>query len=228
MMADASTYFNFYRAAETPATANRLWFINLIRMLFGLMLMTLLTDLSIVMFLPDGLALLKETYHQEVMYLSSNINAQSIDLIAHWVNTTYEWVFIKTGIHGYLYTGGNRFTANLISGLWPLIQGAMIGLQIFMIRLSVIVLMLPFVALVMAVAASDGYLEWYRRRTGGARESAFIYHRSKRLVSWSLAGLWFFYLVPPFAIDPVYLFIPSILLIGLFTRLSIQFFKKYV
>jgi integrating conjugative element membrane protein (TIGR03747 family) len=227
-MADSSSFFNFYRVAEKKETKNQLWFIKLVQILFGLLLMTLLMDLGIVMFWPDGLALLKDTYHQEVQYLSLNINAQTTELISSWVNTAYEWVFIKSSIQGYLYSGGNRITSGLITGFWPMIQGAMIGFQIFMIRLCVIILMLPFIVMVMVVAASDGYLEWYRRRTGGARESAFIYHRSKHMVSWSLVGLWFLYLVPPFAINPVYIFIPSILLLGLFSRLSIQFFKKYV
>ena len=40
-------------------------------------------------------------------------------------------------------------------------------------------------------------------------------------------GMWFFYLVPPFAIDPIYIFLPTIILLGLFSRLSVQFFKKY-
>ncbi len=227
-MADSSSFFNFYRVAEKKETKNQLWFIKLIQILFGLLFMTLLTDLGIVMFWSDGLALLKDTYHQEVQYLSININAQTTELISSWVNTAYEWVFIKTGVHGYLYSGGSRITSGLISGFWPMIQGAMIGFQIFMIRLCVIILMLPFIIMVMVVAASDGYLEWYRRRTGGARESAFIYHRSKHMVSWSLIGLWFLYLIPPFAINPVYIFLPSIVFLGGFSRLSIQFFKKYV
>ncbi|MBT4195014.1 MAG: DUF4400 domain-containing protein [Gammaproteobacteria bacterium] len=228
-MADSSSYFNFYRAAQTPSESkNRLWFINVLRMLIALLFMTLLTDLAIVMFWPDGLQLLKDTYQKEVLYLSANIDRETTGLISQWVNTAYEWTFIKTGVQGYLYSGGNQLTGGLISGMWPMIQGAMIGFQIFMIRLSVLILMVPFILLIMLVLGSDGYLEWYRRRTEGARESAFIYHRSKHMVSWSMAGMWFFYLVPPFAIDPIYIFLPTIILLGLFSRLSVQFFKKYI
>ena len=227
-MADSSSYFNFYRVAQTPEPNNQLWFINLLRMVVALLFMTLLTDLAIVMFWPDGLQLLKNTYSQEVQYLTANIKAPTIERITYWVKSAYDWIFIKTGIQSYLYSGGNQITGSLISGMWPMIQGVMIGFQIFMIRLSVIILMLPFIVLVMLVSATDGYLEWYRRRTGGARESAFIYHRSKHMVSWSLAGLWFFYLVPPFAVDPIYIFLPAILFLGIFSRLSVQFFKKYV
>ena len=227
-MSDASSFFNFYRAAESEKPRDYPWFISLIRMLLAILFLTLITNIGIVMLLPDGLMILKNTYAQEVQYLSTNIDSQTTLMISSWVNLAYEYVFIKTGIHGYLYSGGNQLTGSLISGMWPYIQGAIIGFQIFMIRLSVIILMLPFVILVMLVAASDGYLEWFRRRTGGARESAFIYHRSKHLVSWSLVGLWVLYLVPPVAVDPLYVFLPTIAFIFVFTKLSVQFFKKYI
>jgi integrating conjugative element membrane protein (TIGR03747 family) len=227
-MADSSSYFNIYRAAQQQREGNLPWIIGLIRALFIILLSTLLIDIGIVMFMPDGLQLLKDTYHTEIQYLSRNLDARSTDFITAWVNQSYEWVFIKTGLHGVLHSNGNQFTNSLISGMRPIIQGAMIGFQIFMIRLAVIALMLPFLALVSIVAASDGFLGWYRRRTGAARESAFIYHRSKRMVAWSIFGLWFFYLVPPFAIDPAYIFLPVLMLLSLFIRLSVQYFKKYI
>ena len=227
-MADSSSYFNFYRVAQQPARGNSLWFINILRALVMLLLMTLLTDLLVVLFWPDGLQVLKNTYTQEIQYLSANIDERTAGVISSWVNTAYDWSFVKTGIHHYLYSGGNGITSSIISGVWPAFQGSMIGFQIFIIRLSVIVLMLPFLLLMMIIGATDGYLQWYLRRTSGARESAFIYHRSKRIACWSLFGFWFLYLVPPFSIDPAWIFIPSILLIALFTRLTVQYFKKYV
>ena len=227
-MSDSSSFFNIYRAAEKHESKNQLWFVRLIQAIAWLLLMTLLTDVGIVMFWPDGLNLLKSTYHQEVQYLSHNIDDVTTQRIATWTNTAYDWVFVKTGVQGYLYSGHNRIANGLISGFWSVLQGVMIGFQVFMIRLCVIVLMLPFILMVMIVAASDGYLEWYRRRTGGARESAFIYHRAKHMLNWSLIGFWFLYLVPPFAINPVYIFLPSVIFLGIFARLSIQYFKKYI
>ncbi len=190
--------------------------------------MTLLIDIGIVFFWPDGLGLLTRTYDQEVQYLSRNIDERTTELISSWVQSSYELVFVKTGMQKYLHSGGGQLTNNLITGMWPVLQGIMIGFQIFMIRMSVLILMLPFTALIVAVAAADGFTEWYKRRTGGARESAFIYHRSKHMVAWALTGLWVFYLMPPFAVDPVYVFLPTILLLGLFSRLAVQYFKKYL
>jgi integrating conjugative element membrane protein (TIGR03747 family) len=227
-MADSSSYFNIYRAAEQQRQGELPWIIGLIRALLIILFSTLLIDIGIVMFLPDGLQLLKDTFDTEVQYLSRNLDARSTDFITGWVNQAYEWVFVRTGLHDVLHSKGNAFTSSLVSGMWPIIQGAMIGFQVFMIRLTVIVLMMPFLALISIVAASDGFLGWYRRRTGAARESAFIYHRSKRMVAWSIFGLWFFYLVPPFDIDPVYIFLPTTVLLGTFIRFSVQYFKKYI
>jgi len=193
-----------------------------------LLFATIITDLGIVLFVPDGLQLLKDTYSEEVQYLSASLDNRSETFVSEWVNKIYQFVFVKSGIHSYLYSGGGSITPNLISGMWPLIQGITIGFQIFIMRLAVIVLMMPFLLLVMLVTAADGYLGWYKRRTEGGRESGFIYHRSKNLVGWSLIGLWFFYLVPPFAIDPLYIFLPSICILGVSTRLSVQYFKKYI
>ncbi len=227
-MADSSSFFNFYRSAEKARPEHLPWFIKLIQTLLLILFMTLLTDLGIVMFVPDGLQMLKDAYNDEIRYLSANIDLRATEFISRLVDMSYNWVFIKTGIYDYLYSGGNQLSSSLIVGMWPLMQGVMIGFQIFMIRLSVLILMLPFLLLMMVVAAADGYLEWYRRRTGGARESGFIYHRSKSMVTWAITGLWFFYLIPPFAVDPIYVFIPTVFLLTIFTRLTIQFFKKYV
>jgi integrating conjugative element membrane protein (TIGR03747 family) len=227
-MADANSFFNIYSAGNSQDTRNKFWLVRLLQTLLGILLMTLIINLGIVFFYPDGLQLLKNTYNSEVQYLNASIGLNASNFITLWVNTAYEWIFIKTGIHRYFHTGGSGQASSIVAGLWPIMQGVMIGLQIFMIRLSIIVLMLPFVCLAMFVCASDGYLAWYKRRTGGDRESGFIYHRSKKVLSWSLIGLWIIYLIPPIAIDPSFVFVPSILLGGMSTKLSIQYFKKYI
>jgi len=227
-----SSFFNFYRAADQHRRhdKNPLWFVRLLQAMLALLGMTLLTDMAVVLFVPDGLNLLKETYYTEVRYLIEELDPLAAERITRWSQTAYHWTFVKTGLESFLYNfgSGDGVINSLVKGFWPVFQGAIIGFQIFVIRVSVIVLMLPFLVLAMLVGASDGYLEWFRRRTGGARESAFIYHRSKHMLNWSLIGFWFLYLIPPFAVNPAYIFIPSALILGLFSRLSIQFFKKYI
>jgi len=227
-VADASSFFNFYSAADKARPVKFAWYFQIVRSLLASAIMAILIDMGIVMFMTGGLEMLKETYRIEVQYLSTGMNAQSIELVTTWVSESYRVLFIETGIHDYLYNSNNRISSPIITGMWPMLQGAMIGFQVFMIRLSVIALFLPFILLATIVSVSDGFLGWYLRRTSGARESGFIYHRSKFFLTWGIASLCFLYLVPPFAVNPLYIFIPMIIITALCTRLSVQYFKKYV
>lgn len=230
-MPDMGSYFNIYRAADKAdrnRVQRRFWLIELLRSLALILMASLLLDLLIVLFLPQGLELLQNTYRREIGYLSLQVDEITAATISSWVNSAYDWVFIRSGIQGFIQNHGGSISGQLITLSWPALQGIMIGFQIFCIRLMVIVLMLPLLLLMLMVAASDGYLLWYRRRTSGGRESSFIYHRAKRLLSGSLFLFWFIYLVFPFAINPAWIFVPSMLLLAAFTRLTIQYFKKYV
>ncbi len=227
-MADASSFFNFYSVAEKARPVRVAWYVQIIRSLLASAIMAILIDMGIVMFMTGGLEMLKETYRVEVQYLSTSMNTQSIELVTIWVSESYRILFIETGIHNYLYTSNNQISSPIIVGMWPLLQGAMIGFQVFMIRLSVIVLFMPFILLTIIVSISDGFLGWYLRRTSGARESGFIYHRSRFFLTWGISSLCFLYLVPPFAINPTVIFIPLITISAACTRLSVQYFKKYV
>ncbi len=227
-MADASSFFNFYSVAEKARPVRVAWYVQIIRSLLASAIMAILIDMGIVMFMTGGLEMLKETYRVEVQYLSTSMNARSTELVTIWVSESYRILFIETGIHDYLYTSNHQISSPIIVGMWPLLQGAMIGFQVFMIRLSVIVLFMPFILLSIIVSISDGFLGWYLRRTSGARESGFIYHRSRFFLTWGISSLCFLYLVPPFAINPTVIFIPLIIISAACTRLSVQYFKKYV
>lgn len=227
-MADASSFFNFYSTADKSKPVRVAWYFQIVRSLLASAIMAILIDMGIVMFVTGGLEMLKETYIVEVQYLSTSMNTQSIERLMQWVSESYRVLFIETGIHDYLYTSNHQISSPIINGMWPLLQGAMIGFQVFMIRLSVIVLFMPFILLTIIVSSADGFLGWYLRRTSGARESGFIYHRSKFFLSWGITSLCFLYLVPPFAINPLYIFIPMIIITTACTRLSVQYFKKYV
>ncbi len=226
-MADASSFFNFYSAADKSRPVRFAWYFQIARSLLASAIMAILIDMGIVMFMTGGLEMLKETYRVEVQYLSTSMNTQSIELVTTWVSESYRVLFIETGIHAYLYTSNHRISSPIIAGMWPLLQGAMIGFQVFMIRLSVIVLFMPFILMTILVSISDGFLGWYLRRTSGARESGFIYHRSKFFLTWGVTTLCFLYLVPPFAVNPLYIFIPLSIMTAACTRLSVQYFKKY-
>ena len=104
----------------------------------------------------------------------------------------------------------------------------MIGLKLFALRMGILILAAPFLAIVTVVAMADGFVGWYLRRTGGKRESGFIYHRAKRGLAWSFLLLWIVYLIPPIPLDPKYFLPPFLLVTSIATRLHVAFFKKYL
>ena len=197
-------------------------------------LLVLIIDLFCVFVLwsPDGVSRLEQTLHQELAYLG--LPQAKVDILVGVATSFYETVFVSTGIDGMmrhassLPSSSNSTEIEFVETLRPAIETAMIGLQLFALRLGVILLTLPFFAIVILGAISDGFLGWYLRRTGGERESGFIYHRAKRALAWSIVGLWVVYLLPPIPMDPKYILPPFLLIAGIATRLQVSFFKKFL
>jgi integrating conjugative element membrane protein (TIGR03747 family) len=102
------------------------------------------------------------------------------------------------------------------------------GLQLFSARLAVLVRSVPLVFLVSIAAAADGLLGWFMRRTGGGRESGFIFHRAKRHAGHALLILCFAYLVPPQTADPRMAVATFTLFVALALRVAVANFKKYL
>jgi integrating conjugative element membrane protein (TIGR03747 family) len=199
-----------------------------------LTLFVLIVDIFCVFVLwsPNGARHLESVFQQEVALLKLQ-PAQE----AFLVNVTrafYAHVFVSTGIDGALRQSTNPGTESpqtahdFANALWPVLETAMIGLKLFALRIGVLILTLPFLALITAVAIADGFVGWYLRRTGGERESGFIYHRAKRGLAWSFLLLWIVYLIPLVPMDPRYLLPPFLLASGIATRLHVAFFKKYL
>ena len=61
------------------------------------------------------------------------------------------------------------------------IRVAMVGTQLFGVRLAMLVTALPLLSLLYAVALADGLVQRAIRRASGGRESASLYHRAKHL-----------------------------------------------
>lgn len=102
------------------------------------------------------------------------------------------------------------------------------GLQLFSARLGVLALSLPLILLATIGAVADGLVTWYLRRTGGARESGFIFHRAKRHAVHALLALCLVYLVPPVTVDPRITITTFALVYMLALRVATGNFKKYL
>ena len=108
------------------------------------------------------------------------------------------------------------------------VETAILGLQLFTARLAVLVLSLPLFLPLGGAAIADGFYGWLMRRTSGARESGFIYHRAKRAVPIFFMMLWAVYLVPPVPLDPRWAIPPFLIIFTVALRLRVSYFKKYI
>ena len=199
-------------------------------------LFVLIIDLFCVFVLwsPDGVRHLEDVLHQEVELLG--LPQSDITFLAEVIQSFYDTTFVSTGVDGMMRhsvglppTNESQETAlEFTETLRPIIETAMVGLQLFALRIGVLILTLPFLVLVSIVAMADGFMGWYLRRTGGERESGFIYHRAKRGLAWSFLLLWIIYLIPPIPMNPKYLIPPFLLTAGIATRLHVAFFKKFL
>ena len=96
-------------------------------------------------------------------------------------------------------------------------------------RLAVLILSLPLFVLVGTTAVADGLYGWLMRRTGGGRESGFIYHpRETGCASVPAAGVGRMYLLPPVPMNPRWAIPPFIVLFAIALRLRVSYFKKHI
>ncbi|MGB5585915.1 MAG: DUF4400 domain-containing protein [Gammaproteobacteria bacterium] len=217
--------------AEQQRLTGLLW---LARWFFLLTLFVLIVDIFCVFMLwsPNGARHLESVFQQEVALLELQ-PAQEAFLV-DVTRAFNEQVFVSTGIDGALRQSAKpgaytpQTAHDFANALWPLLETAMIGLKLFSLRIGVLILTLPFLALITAMVMADGFVGWYLRRTGGERESGFIYHRAKQGLAWSFLLLWIVYLIPPVPMDPRYLLPPFLVASGIATRLHVAFFKKYL
>ena len=195
-------------------------------------LFVLVVDLFCVFVLwsPNGVEHLQSVLHQEIQLLG--LPQSDIDYLSGVIKAFYDAVFVSSGLDGMMRHAASSHSQqaaiDFTEIMRPVVETAMVGLQLFALRIGVLMLSLPFFLLVTVAAVADGFVGWYLRRTGGERESGFIYHRAKRGLAWSFILLWAIYLVPPIPIKSVYIIPPFLIAAGIATRLHVAFFKKFL
>ena len=105
---------------------------------------------------------------------------------------------------------------------------AMLAAKLFGTRLATAVSALPLFLLAYTAFTLDGLAERLIRKACGGRESATIYHLAKHSHFALLPVLLAIYLCVPVPIDPLWIFMPAILVSGSLLRLQAKYFKKHV
>ncbi len=100
--------------------------------------------------------------------------------------------------------------------------------EIILSRLLIFLSALPLFALIILVFAADGLVKRDIRKFQGARETTFIFHRTKYLWGFCFFIPLFIYLSLPLPLMPVLFLWVQAILLGMVAMLSATYFKKYV
>ena len=159
------------------------------------------------------------------------------EMAKNYSETFLKYTFHKSGLESLLEWA---FDSNP-SGKWLIIHikstirsladyivAAITIIQLFAVRLSILVLAIPAFLLFGAVGLVDGLVQRDLRRWGAGRESAFLYHNAKRTILPFLSMPWIVYLAMPNTIHPNYVILPFAIFFGISISITASSFKKYL
>ena len=187
---------------------------------------------------PEGVARLQSILDED-LYRAAQLGDSYNQLprvAAGTANFLYALLFEATGIHG---MGASFAQASPLSipdtivrnayvTNFEIIRVAMIGTQLFGVRLATLMMAAPLFAVFYCAALADGLAGRAIRRASGGRESASLYHRAKHLqlillVAAAAAGL-----LLPASIDPRGIWVPAVFLLAILARLQWAYYKKHL
>jgi integrating conjugative element membrane protein (TIGR03747 family) len=158
-----------------------------------------------------------------------------------WVSDAYQTLFVKSGLSEWTRRpavssadprpGLNRIRMLVLRSSQDLQVYALAAGYIaltFLVRVVVLLLTLPLFALAAFIAFLDGIVQRDIRRFGAGRESGFVYHRARALISPLALLPWGVYLSFPISIHPLWILLPSAALLGTVIRITAATFKKYL
>jgi len=236
----ASRNATFYDSGVAGALFAPLrWVFYLLMLLLALILAAWIVDWVFVFKVwPCGLARLQAILRED-LDRTAQLSSQYYDVTQFAMRTAnllYEGVFGVTGIHdmGSRFADGTALSIadtivrNTYVANYQGIQVAMIGTQLFGVRLAVLLTFWPLLALAYAAAVTDGLVQRSIRCAGGGNESANIYHRAKYFQVVLIASICALCLLLPVSVDFRGILLPSATLLTLLARYQCAYYKKYL
>jgi len=150
-------------------------------------------------------------------FLKYTFHKSGLESLLEWAfqsNSSGKWVISKT--------------RSTIREMADFIVAAITIIQLFAVRLAILVLAIPAFLLFGAVGLVDGLVQRDLRRWGAGRESAFLYHNAKRTILPFLSMPWIVYLAMPNTIHPNFVILPFAVLFGMAIAITSGSFKKYL
>lgn len=215
------------------------WLCVSVLLVLGLILAAWIVDWIFVFKVwPEGVASLQSILDQDLAR-TTRIECWYHDLpklAAASANFLYAALFQVTGIHdmGARYADAaelsipDTIVRNTYIANFEAIRVAMVGTQLFGVRMATLIMALPQLALVYGVALTDGLVQRAIRRAGGGHESASLYHRAKHLqlaltaIGLLIALLW------PASVDVRWIGVALTPALGILARLQWAYYKKHL
>ncbi|KPB13095.1 TIGR03747 family integrating conjugative element membrane protein [Pseudomonas syringae] len=169
-------------------------------------------------------------------FKSSLIIQQPGQTIGQWLELLNQWLLVKTGFADFAQQArassqGNGFwgwTNQLYVRIEDFVLSAVYVTFTFVVRLTILVLATPLFLLAALTGFVDGLMRRDLRKFGAGRESSFVYHRAKRAVLPLLIVPWIIYLSLPFSLNPMAVFLPCSVMLGVTMAITAATFKKYI
>ncbi|AZD67497.1 integrating conjugative element membrane protein, PFL_4697 family [Pseudomonas chlororaphis] len=169
-------------------------------------------------------------------FKSSLLIQQPGPTIVQWLDFLNQWLLVKTGFADFAQqarvasqgTGFRSLINQLYVSIEDFVLAAVYVIFTFVVRLTILVLATPLFLLAMFTGFVDGLMRRDLRKFGAGRESSFVYHRVKRAVVPLLVVPWIIYLSIPFSLNPMAVFLPCAVLLGVTMAITAATFKKYL
>lgn len=169
-------------------------------------------------------------------FKSSLILQQPGQTIVRWLDFLKQWLLVKTGFtdfaqHAQVSSQGKGFWGwinQLYVSIEDFVLAAVYVSLTFVVRLTILALATPLFLLAMFTGFIDGLMRRDLRKFGAGRESSFVYHRAKRAVIPLLSVPWILYLSLPFSLNPMLVFVPCAVMLGVAMAITTATFKKYL
>ncbi|VVN80185.1 hypothetical protein PS834_01022 [Pseudomonas fluorescens] len=221
--------------------------IGLVLRIIGLLIASLLFSILIefaglLLFWSDqGWRHSQAMLNSELGWLSEHFKASLIlqqpgQMIVQWLDFLDQWLLVKTGFADYarqarVSSQGNGFWSwinQLYVSIEDFVLAAVYVTFTFVVRLTILILVTPLFLLAMLTGFVDGLMHRDLRKFGAGRESSFVYHRAKQALVPMLIVPWIIYLSLPVSLNPMAVFLPSTVMLGVTTAITASTFKKYI
>lgn len=179
-----------------------------------------------------------ELNHLDADFRHSILSSDSAQFADKAARKTHYYLFEVTGFVGLIRwitplpaageQGIRRTLHRIYHPVAKFVLAAMQIVQVFSVRVAILILATPVFVLFSILALVDGLVQRDLRRWGGGRESSFVYHYAKQAALPLVVVAWVIYLALPISLHPAYVLMPFAAMFGLSVAVTASRFKKYL